>query len=232
VGGGARVILGNDVNLAILGEHVYGAGRGLRSMVGIYVGTGIGGGLILDGQLYGGAHGAAGEVGHTILERKGPRCSCGRRGCVEALASRTAMERDVRALIAAGERSEVLKLMKKRHATRMTSSIVERALRDGDKVMRRVFRRAQKYVGLLCASLVNTLDPQLVLIGGGLAERLGDDLVARIRDVAYDHVYRQGADDRVQIVPTQLKANAAPLGGAWLARQRLGPQPAAGTALH
>jgi glucokinase len=230
--GNPRIILDNDVNLAILGEYVYGAGRGLRSMVGVYVGTGIGGGLILDGQLYRGERGAAGEVGHTVLSVKGPRCNCGQRGCVEMLASRTAMEREVRALIDAGHKSKVLKLMKQHNSERMTSSIVERALRDGDEVMRQVLHRAQKYIGLLCANLVNTLDPQLVLIGGGLAERLGEQMVTRIRDVAYDHFFRQEARARIRIVPTQLKADAAPLGGAWLARQRLGLLPETGATLH
>jgi glucokinase len=232
LGGEPRVVLDNDVNLAILGEHVYGVGRGLRSMIGVYVGTGIGGGLILDGQLYEGAHAAGGEIGHTVLEHKGPTCRCGGRGCVEALASRTAMERDVRALIAAGHKSDVLKLMEKHDSPHMTSSIVHRALRDGDKVMHQVFRHAQKYVGLLCANLVNTLDPQLVLIGGGLAERLGEDMVAHIREVAYEHFFSPEARKQIRIVPTQLKADAAPLGGAWLARQRLGYKPELGAPLH
>jgi glucokinase len=232
LGESPRIILDNDVNLAVLGEYVYGVGRGLQSMVGVYVGTGIGGGLILDGRLYRGAHSAAAEVGHTIVAPKGPRCRCGQRGCVEALASRTAMERDVRACIAAGKKSNVLRLMKKRNRQRMTASIVQRALREGDPVMRKVLRRAQKYVGLLCANLVNTLDPQLVLIGGGLAERLGEELVTRIREVAYDRFFRKETREQIRILPTQLKADAGPLGGAWLARQRLGLLPETGVALH
>src|SRR4051794_21397928 len=147
LGGRCRVFLDNDVNMAVLGEHAYGAGRGLRSVVGVYVGTGIGGGLIIDGKLIQGERGAAAEVGHTIIDVRGPRCPCGQRGCVEVLASRTAMERDVRERIADGKKSVVPKLMKKRDKVRMTSSIIQLALDDGDKVMRGVFRRAQRYLG-------------------------------------------------------------------------------------
>src|SRR5262249_20686555 len=133
------VVLENDVNIAVVGEHAYGVGRGLQSMIGVFVGTGIGGALILDGQLYRGQRSSAGEVGHTRIRRGGPRCHCGQRGCVEVLASRTAMERDVRALIDQGHKSSVLKLMKKKDELRMTSSIIQRALADDDRVMRRVF---------------------------------------------------------------------------------------------
>jgi glucokinase len=226
------VVLENDVDIAVVGEHAYGVGRGLQSMIGVFVGTGIGGALILDGRLYRGQRSSAGELGHTRVRRGGPRCRCGQRGCVEVLASRTAMERDVRALIDRGHKSSVLKLMKKRGELRMTSSIIQRALADDDPVMRRVFRRAQRYIGALCANLVNTLDPQLVLIGGGIAERMGEDMVARIREVAYDEFFLQLNRELVRIVPTELKGDAAPLGAAWLARQRLSLSPEAGRALH
>ena len=97
-----------------MGEYALGAGRGAQELVGIFVGTGIGGGIVSGGRLYLGARGAAGEVGHMVVEINGPRCGCGNRGCAEALASRTAMERDVRAAIRRGEKSIVLKLMKER----------------------------------------------------------------------------------------------------------------------
>jgi glucokinase len=234
LGGNPQIVLDNDVNVAVLGEHVYGVGRGLTSMAGVFVGTGIGGGLILGGKLRQGIRHAAAEIGHTTIDLKGPRCACGRRGCVEAMASRTAMERDVRAKIDRGKKSVVLELMKKKGKPRMTSSIIERALREDDKVVRKVFRRAQKYVGILCANLVNTLDVELVLIGGGIAERLGENMVGRIRDVAYRHFFLQEWREQVRIVPTALKEDAAPLGAAWLARQRRvpAPGPEAGVPVH
>jgi len=213
----ARIFLDNDVRVAVLGEHAYGVGRGTRTMVGIFVGTGIGGGLIVDGKLHLGSRGAAGELGHMVLVPKGPRCSCGNRGDVEALASRTAMERDVRAY----GKSETRRILKTEG--RLTSSVVERALAEGCPVMKKVFRRAQKYIGLLVANVVNAIDPEVVVIGGGLAERLGEDMVGRIRDVAYERFLLQRDRERVRIEATTLKDRAAPLGAAFLARQRLRP---------
>ena len=123
------VCVENDVNVGVVGEHALGAGKGTRELVGIFPGTGIGGGLIVGGKLHEGCRGSAGEVGHMILQADGPRCGCGRRGCAEALASRTAMERDVRAAIKAGGSDMVLKIMKERGKDRMTSSVIQRALK-------------------------------------------------------------------------------------------------------
>ncbi len=219
--GGTPVFLDNDVRVAVLGEHAYGVGRGTRTMLGVFVGTGIGGGLVIDGKLHLGARGAAGEVGHIPVETGGPRCSCGRRGCIEALASRTAMERQVRALIARGEKSRVLKLMKEEKRETLTSSVIERALADGDRVMEKVLARAQKRLGRLIGGLCNLLDPEVVVIGGGVAERLGETFVTPIREAAYRRFLVERQAERVQIVPTLLKDQAAPLGAAFVARQRL-----------
>jgi glucokinase len=220
-GAAPRVFLDNDVRVAVLGEHAYGCGRGTRTMVGIFVGTGIGGGVIVDGRLHLGSRGAAGELGHMVLQPGGPRCPCGKRGCAEALASRTSIERDVRARIEAGEKSMVLKLMKKEKRLRLTSSVVARALEAGDPVMTRVFAAAQKNIGLMVANVVNLVDPEVVVIGGGLAERLGESMVEPIRQTAYRRFLVQRDRERVRIVPTQLKDTAAPAGAAFVARQRL-----------
>ena len=164
----------NDVNVGVVGEHALGAGRGAQELVGIFVGTGIGGGIISRGQLYLGMRGAAAEVGHMIVQVDGPLCGCGNHGCIEALASRTAMERDVRAAIRAGQKSCVLKLMEERGKDRMTSSIIQRALKRNDPVMRKVMKRAEYFLGMAVASVVNLLDPECVVMGGGIAERLGE----------------------------------------------------------
>ena len=111
------VFVENDVNVGVAGEHALGAGQGAQELVGIFVGTGIGGGIISRGELYLGMRGAAAEVGHMIVQVDGPLCGCGNHGCIEALASRTAMERDVRAAIHAGQKSCVLKLMEERGKT-------------------------------------------------------------------------------------------------------------------
>jgi len=215
------VLVENDVNVGVVGEYALGAAQGARELVGIFVGTGIGGGILLDGRLYSGSRGAAAEIGHNVLLVDGPRCGCGNRGCAEALASRTALERDVRLAIKEGEKSIVLKLMKERAKDRMTSSIIQRALKKHDPVMQKVMKRAQYYLGILVANVVNTLDPDCVVIGGGIAERLGEGFVAPIRKTAYEYFLRRHDAERVRIVPGALGDNAGPLGAVVLARQRL-----------
>lgn len=215
------VLVENDVNVGVVGEYALGAAQGARELVGIFVGTGIGGGILFDGRLYSGSRGAAAEIGHNVLQVDGPRCGCGNRGCAEALASRTAMERDVRAAIKDGEKSLVLKLMKERAKERMTSSIIQRALKKHDPVMQKVMKRAQYYLGILVANVVNTLDPDCVVIGGGIVERLGEKFVAPIRKTAYEHFLRRHDAERVRVVPGALGDNAGPLGAVVLARQRL-----------
>ena len=215
------VLVENDVHVGAIGEYALGAGRGARNLVAIFVGTGIGGAIITGGRLFEGSTGGAGEVGHTVLLADGPICGCGKRGCAEALASRTAMEREVRAAIKSGHKSLVLRIMKETHHTRMTSSVVVRALKRNDKVMRKVMKGAQYYLGILVANMVNLLDPERVVIGGGIAARLGEDFVAPIRLTAYQHFLRPKDVRRVKIVGGELGDNAGPLGAVVLARQRL-----------
>lgn len=219
------VFVENDVNVGVVGEYTLGAGRGAQELVGIFVGTGIGGGIISGGRLWLGARGAAGEVGHIVVEIGGPRCGCGNRGCAEALASRTAMERDVRAAIRRGEKSIVPRLMKERGRDRMTSSIIQRALKARDPVMEKVMKRAHFCLGILVANVVNMLDPECVIIGGGIAGRLGRDYVTPIRKTAYQYFLRRHDARRVKIVPGILGDDAGPLGAVVLARQRLGDKP-------
>jgi glucokinase len=216
------VFVENDVNVGLVGEHALGAGRGAKNVVGIFVGTGIGGALIIDGQLYEGSRGGAGEIGHTVLEVNGPVCGCGHRGCAEALASRTAMERDVRAAIKSGRKSLILKIMKKKNKERMTSSIIAAALKKKDPVMQEVMKRAQYYLGVLAANAVNLLDPECVVFGGGIAERMKDDFVGPIREIAYQYLLRRPDPKGLKIVPGHLADNAGALGAIVLARQRLG----------
>ena len=211
----------NDVNVGVAGEHALGAGRGAKELVGMFIGTGIGGGIISRGELYLGTRGAAAEVGHMIIQVDGPLCGCGNHGCIEALASRTAMERDVRAAIRAGQKSCVLKLMEERGKVRMTSSIIQRALKKNDPVMRKVIQRAQYFLGIAVANVVNILDPECVVLGGGVTERLGEEFVAPIRKTAYENFLRRHDAERVKIVPGTLGDNAGALGAVVLARKRL-----------
>jgi glucokinase len=220
------VFVENDVNVGLLGEHALGAGKGTNELFGIFVGTGIGGGIVSNGRLFTGSSGSAGEIGHTVLLVDGPVCGCGHRGCAEALASRTAMERDVRGAIASGRKSLVLEIMEKRGKTRMTSSVIQAALKKNDKVMREVIERAEYYLGILTANVINLLDPERVVIGGGIVERLGEDFVQPIRKTASEYLLRAERAERVKIVAGTLGDNAGALGAIVLARQRLGSKAA------
>ena len=212
---GPDVVLGNDVQVAILGEHSYGAAQGTRRAVGIWVGTGIGGGLIVDGEIDRGFRGAAGEIGHMLIKEDGPQCSCGRRGCVEALASRSAMERDVRA----APESAALSIMKERGKDRMTSSVIARALEADDPVMKDVLARAQHYLGLLAGNIVNMFDPEMIVIGGGIAQRLKEKFVAPIAEVARSRFLRPDDEHRIRIEHAKLGDYSGALGACALARQ-------------
>jgi glucokinase len=219
--GVSRVVLDNDVRVAVLGEWAYGAGKGTRNFVGMFIGTGIGGGLIIDGKLHTGSRGVAGELGHMVIEPGGPRCSCGRRGCIEALASRTAMERELRERSKHGDKSKALRIMKKEDRPRLTSSVVERALDDKDELMMEVLAETQRHLGTHLGNLINLLDPEAVVIGGGIAERLGDRFVEPIREQAYKQLLVPRDRESIRIAATPLKESAAPLGAAFLAFQKL-----------
>ena len=214
-----NVVLGNDVQVAIIGEHAYGAAKGTQRAVGVWVGTGIGGGLIANGEIDRGFRGAAGEIGHMVLKEDGPVCGCGRRGCVEALASRTAMERDVLAASRRKPKSLVPAIMKERGKDRMTSSVMARALKANDPVMKEVLANAQHYLGLLVGNIVNLYDPEMVVIGGGVAERLKEEFVAPIAEVARSRFLRPDPEGLIRIEHATLVDNGGALGACVLARK-------------
>ncbi len=212
---GAPVWVDNDVNLGTLGEFSLGAGRGCRHMVGVFVGTGVGGGIVVDGKLHRGARYAAGEVGHMIVQPNGPLCGCGRRGCLEAFASRTAIERTVRAGLAEG-RPSILPEMLAAEKDRLTSGIIKQALDAQDPLMVEAIAQAQFYLGILVANLVNALDPEKVVFGGGVVEALGDVFLQPVRSTAQSYYLQQRNTDRISIVPATLGDHAGVLGGAAL----------------
>jgi glucokinase len=187
-------------------------------MVGIFVGTGVGGGMILNGKLRSGFRHAAAEIGHMIILADGPVCGCGNRGCLEALASRTAIERDIQLGIAAGRQSLIPELVEKKG--RLTSGVLAKALRQGDPLVTEIMNRAQWYLGLLTASIVNLIDPEMVVFGGGVVEALGDKFLEPIRVTARQHFIQKSGAYQVRIVGATLGDHAGVLGAAVLARQR------------
>lgn len=173
------VRVGNDVGVAIDAEARLGAGRAWRSFLGVWWGTGVGGGVVLDGRRWLG-RGAAGEIGHTIVKRDGARCPCGRRGCVEAYAGRRAMERVARKRVEHGEKTKLFRIMEKKGRTSLSSGVFASALERDDALAHELIDRAVKALATGIASTINLLDLEGVVIGGGLGTRLGADYAERI----------------------------------------------------
>jgi glucokinase len=177
---GTQVPLGNDVQVATEAEAKLGAGRPYDSLLGVFWGTGVGGGLILDGRPWLG-RGAAGEIGHMVVKRGGARClGCGNRGCLEAYAGRAGMEAKARRAQAAGEKTQLFEIMEEQGRDRLTSGIWERALLKEDRLAQKLIDRAVRALGAGIASAVNLLDVEAVIIGGGLGVRFGEPYVKRI----------------------------------------------------
>ena len=204
---GAEVRLGNDVQVATAAEFHLGAGRPFSSLLGVFWGTGVGGGVILDGHAWRG-RGGAGEIGHMVVENGGAHCTCGRRGCMEAYAGRAAMEIHVRKLVDKGEKTDLFKLAEKHDRTRLTSGIWARALEKHDELAEKMIERAIQALGAGVASAVNLLDVEAVILGGGLGIRLGAEAAERLTDAMHPHLFADGRPPHVEV------ASLGDLGGA------------------
>ncbi len=210
----------NDVNIGTLGEHTYGAGKGIQNLVGIFVGTGIGGGIILNGELFHGASKTAGEIGHIIVKADGPKCGCGTRGCLEALASRTAMTKAFQKAILKKGKKSILTKLTDGDLDLIRSGTLAKALRSKDKLTLKVFKQTTKYLGVGIGSIVNFLNPDMIVLGGGVVEALDDKFIDNIRKAAKKYALPDTLKG-VQIVRAELGDDAGVLGAAALARQRL-----------
>jgi len=204
---GSEVRLGNDVQVATLAEFKLGAGRLYSSLLGVFWGTGVGGGLILAGEPWTG-RGGAGEIGHMVVEMGGARCTCGRRGCMEAYAGRSAMELHAQRLIEKGRKTDLFKLMKEHQRTRLTSGVWARALERGDKLAHEIIDRAVEALGAGIASAINLLDAEGVILGGGLGVRLGHPYAKRIAEAMQPHLFIDSRPPHVHV------AALGDLGGA------------------
>jgi glucokinase len=220
---GVPVALGNDVNCGTLGEQWLGAGRHLRNIVGMFVGTGIGGGVIVDGRLVRGSRELAGEIGHIIMQPGGPTCGCGRQGCLEAIASRTAIERDIRAAIARGRKTVIAEMLEGSDGL-IRSKMLKKALADGDPVVTQIMTRASETIGKACLDIRHLLDPEVMILGGGVMEACGKFMLPIIRGVV-DSVAYTGARPAGAIVLSELGDDAVVLGSVVLAQRQAGATP-------
>jgi glucokinase len=204
---GTEVKVGNDVQVATEAEFHLGAGKEFESLIGVFWGTGVGGGLVLGGKPWLG-RGAAGEIGHVVVKRGGAKCPCGRKGCLEAYAGRKAMEDEARKRHEEGEETNLFKLMEKHEKPRLTSGIWERALDHEDKLAEHLVERAIEALGTGIASAVNLLDVEAVILGGGLGIRFGERLLDPLIEEMCKHLF---VDDR----PPEVRVAAlGDLGGA------------------
>ena len=213
--GASSVRIDNDVNVGTLAEHRLGAGRGLDDLLAVFAGSGVGGGVILGGELRRGDHGSAGEIGHVVVQMGGDLCSCGRRGCMEAYAGRVSIERKARAAMEVGRPSLLPGIMRERGRARMTSGVIAAALDAGDDLIHELVDAAVAALGAGIASAVNVLDVQAVILGGGLGEKLGDPFTRRVEAAMRPSLFVQA----VEVRSATLGDLGGAVGAALLARE-------------
>ncbi len=210
---GLPVLLANDVNAAAWGEFCYGVGRKSRDMVAVFPGSGIGGGIIANGELVEGAVGTAGEVGHTIFRHKGLRCGCGQYGHHEAYAGGMNMENRMRRAVRRG-RSPMVERMVKGDLSKINTRTIADAAGKSDPVAKKIWEDARSSLGVLCCDLVNIFNPDMLVLGGGVI-RGNPSLVPFIRGFIKEHAVKLAAD-KVEIVTSRLHGDAVAMGGAAL----------------
>jgi glucokinase len=201
--------LGNDATLAALGEWHFGLKREIANLIYITVSTGIGGGIIADDRLYTGAYGVAGEIGHMTIDINGPHCNCGNIGCWETLASGTALAREAVSQITAGANTSIIGLVNG-DMSKVDAEAVSLAAKQGDKLAKALISRLGYYLGVGLVNLVNIFNPELVLIGGGVA-KMGDLLLQPAIDIVKERAYSMAAH-AVEIKPALLGDDSSLLG--------------------
>lgn len=211
---GVRVVIDNDVRAAVTGEFERGAGRPFSNLLGVFVGTGVGGGLILDKKLRRG-RGSAGEIGHTVVKRDGRRCPCGRRGCLEAYAGRLAIEQTARRHQERGTRTKLFDIMEAKGKDRVSSSVIDTALDRGDPLTVKLIHQAVRALGLALANAQNLLDLEAIIVGGGLGDRLGTPFRTRVGAEMHKHL--RTPDQPPVLLGTELGDLSGAVGAAVLA---------------
>jgi len=211
------VFLENDCKLNTLGVFDAELKSKPRHMIGLFLGTGIGAGIVIDGKLYRGFNGAAGEVGHMVIDINGPECGCGNRGCFEALASRRAIFRTIQSAVKQGQDTVLIDMLGK-ELTDMRSGDIRKALRRGDKFVAKVIDQAAEYTGIAVGNLINLFNPQVIVIGGGVIEQLEHEMLPIIEKVAKAHAL-SGTAKGIEIMATRLGDDAGITGGAVLVQR-------------
>jgi glucokinase len=215
---GAKAFLINDANAAALGEFYFGAARGIRNFIYVTLSTGIGGGIMIDGKVYTGAIGTAGEIGHMTIDDDGPICNCGNRGCWETLASGTALAREAKHRIEEGAKTSILKYADG-DPEKVTAQVIHAAALQGDKFAKELIARTGHYVGVGLTNLINIFNPELIVIGGGLSN-IGDMLLGPALKTAGQRAYKE-AFQAVRFASAELGRNSGVLGAAAFAFEEI-----------
>ncbi len=213
-----KVSVGNDANLGALGEQWTGAARGVKNVVAIFIGTGVGGGIIVNNSLIQGHNGAAGEIGHMQIQSGGPRCTCGNRGCLEAFAGRWAIERSIKKELAHGQNSVVTKLIEGKIST-IKSKILRKSLRRKDPLVTGIMRDAAGHIGNACVTLRHIFDPDIFILGGGVIEACGDFMLPIIQRAVDKDVFFSSFEP-CGVAAASLADDAVILGSVALVRGR------------
>ena len=212
------VFLENDCAACMLGVYEQELKAKPKHVLGVFLGTGIGGGLILNGELYPGSSHTAGEIGHMVIDVNGPKCSCGNKGCFGVFASRLALFRAIQTAIKNGEKSLLTEMLGE-DLKDLRSGDIRKAIRRGDKLVEKIVEEAAEYAGIAIGNLVNILNPEIVVLGGGVMEALSDEMLPTILKSAKSHVL-PGTFRNVEIIASKLGDNAGITGAAALARDK------------
>ena len=213
------MVLENDVSSGTYGELLEGAAKGYKHVIGVFPGTGVGGGIIIDGKIYHGASGNAGELGHMIIQLDGPLCGCGQYGCLEALASKTALSKDAVALSAAGKAPTIMKEAGTDFAN-FKSKVFKKAVGNEDEAIQKIVDRGAYMLGIGLANFVNIFNPELIILGGGLVEKLGKPYLKIAEETMRKHAMEALSRD-VSIEIAKLGDDAVVIGAAGAIRGEL-----------
>jgi len=207
------VYLDNDANLAASAEHLFESGKGIKNMIYVTVSSGIGAGVIINGKIYRGNRGTAGEIGHTTLDINGPVCTCGKRGCLMAMASGIGIANIAKGVVGEGKKT-LIKDLVQNDMNKITAKVIAEAAFRGDEFAESLIEQAARYLGMGLANLVEIFDPEMIIVGGGLS-KIREKFLELVKEVAIQRVPKQ-LRDSVNIVSSRLGSDAGIIGAASL----------------
>ena len=214
---GKPYFVDNDVNMGTFGEYHLGAAKGYTSVYGMFVGTGLGGGYIFEGQIVRGVTYTAGEIGHTIIKMGGPRCNCGNRGCLEAIAAKVGMIKYMKKLVEKRGKTTVLDEIAPNWRKTLGSSALRKAFDRRDEVVYKAMKRSAEAIGVAAGNVISTAGVDAILLGGGVIEELSDFFLPAIKKSMLKHTFAEAAQD-VALLESTLGDDAVALGAAWFVR--------------